>query len=808
MRGIALDVRLAVRGLRNQPGVSLVTVAVLALGIGANTAVFSVVDALALRPLALPEPQRLVALQNGIMYADFADVRGQSRSFDSLIAHRLDRMALTGRDSDPETVAVSVATDDLFDMLRVAPRLGRTFEGGEDQPGRPRVAVVSHGLWQRWLEADPQAVGRSLVLDGTRYTVVGVMPPGFQFPLDEQPADVWVPLQIGGTARTSRQWRGALALRAMGRLAPGVTAGQAQAELDGIGARLAQLHPKGNAGKGLLAVASYDATVKRGRPALLLLLGAVAFVLLIACANVANLQLVRATARRRDMAVRAALGAGQGRIVRQLLTESLVLAAIGGGLGLLVAWFGVQALGALIPADVPRPNRFQFDGRVLLYTSLAALLTAVAVGMAPAFEASRARLSGSLRAGARGTTGTGRGGLRSLLLVSEVALALVLLVGAGLLVRSFARLTAVDPGFEARGLLVARIKAPNSMPRDVYYRALLGKLQALPGARSAAISGHVPFSRWFGAWTFTLDDRPPPPVEAPWWSTARTVSPGYFDTYRIPLLAGRLLEAGDDRPDAPQVVVINESFARRHWPAGGAIGRHIRAYDQYDLRIVGVVGKTLGSCGYSGCAGAGAGRLDRAIEPELIMPLARNFGSTWYLTLRAADGVDPTSLVAPLRQAVRAVEPGVSLSEVRTMEQAIDESLGHRRMTMVLLGLFAALALVLAALGIYGVMSYSVGQRTQEIGVRMALGAPAGSVRAMVVGQGLRLCLVGLGLGLLASLALTRLLTTQLYGVSPTDPATFAALSAVLLLVAALAALLPARRATRVDPMIALRAAD
>jgi putative ABC transport system permease protein len=804
--GVGQDIRLALRGLRTHPGVSLIILLVLALGIGANTAVFSVVDALALRPLDYPRPEQLVGLQNGMMFADYADVRAQSRSFQGLAAHRLDRMALHRDTGEPETINVIQGTAALFEVLAVPPALGRTFRAGEDQPGQAPVAVLSHGSWQRWFDGDPDVVGRKLRLDGGSYTVVGVMPPRFQFPLDEDPGDIWIPfLQWNNAMMQSRQWRGFQVFRVVGRLAPGVAVGQAQAELDGIAARLAQLYPKGNAGKGQVLLRPYDEMVKRGRPALLLLLGAVAFVLIIACANVANLLLVRATARRREIAVRAALGAGRGRIVRQLLTESLVLALLGGGLGLLVAWWGVQALGALIPDDVPRPHQFTFDGRVLLYTTLAAVATAVLVGLAPALEASRTGLTGALRAGERGTTALGRGGVRSALLIAEVALALVLLVGAGLLVRSFARLAAVDPGFTSQGLLVARIKAPNNRDRGAFYRDLLDGLQSLPGAQNAAIAGQVPFSRWFGAWTFTLSDRTAPPVEAPWWTTARNVSWSYADTLKIPLKQGRLFNRTDDQPGPPRIAIINESFARRYWPGGSPLGHHIRAYDSYDLEIVGVVSNTLGTCGYSGCGGPGAGRLERSTEPELMMPMAGN-GSIWYLALRAGPGISPASLATPLRQLIRKLEPTVALSEVRTMDAAIDESLGHRRMTMLLLAVFAGLALVLAALGIYGVMSYSVGQRTREIGVRMALGAQAGEVRRMVVGQGLRLCLIGLGLGLLASVALTRVMASQLYGISPTDPATLAVLSAGLLVVAALAALLPARQATRVDPMVALRA--
>jgi len=797
---ILQDVRFALRGFRRNLGLTVVTVVVLGLGIGANTAIFSVVDALVLRPLPFPAPEQLVAVPAGVMHPDFVDVKARSRSFSNLAAYRLDRVLLTAP-GEAEMIDAVRASAELFSVLGIAPMIGRGFEEGDDRPGKPGLAVLSHGFWQRRMGGDPQAVGKRVTLDGRSLTVIGVAPPAFRFPLDEAPAELWAVLETPTGPNVARQWRGFRALRCVGRLAPGVGLARAQAEVAAIAAQLALEHPQDNAGRGFSTIESFDRTVKGGRPALLVLLGAVAVVLLIACANVANLQLVRASARRRELAIRAALGAGRGRIIRQFLTESLVLAIIAGVVGLLLAVWGVRILVALLPQDVPRLHAIGFDVRVLLYTLTAALATAVVVGVVPALQASRPGLRESLGEGDRGVAGRGR--VRAILLLSEIALAVVLLVGAGLLIRSFERLMAVDPGFEPRGLLTARLRVPSGgADGRIFYNELLRKLESLPGVRASAVGSPIPYARWFSSWNFTLDDRPAPPPAHPWWASAQSVSPSYFATLGIPLVAGRTFDRADDERSQAEVAVINEAFARRFFPGANPLGRRIRAYD-YDLQIVGVVADTRGTCGYAGCAGGGAGRLDRNPEPEITLPLAGR-GRTYFVVVRSASG-STAGLVAPLRAAVQELHPHALLIEVRTMEEAIDESLDQRRLVMFLLGAFAALAVGLAALGIYGVISYSVTQRTREIGIRMALGAQAGQVRRMVLGQGLRLSLLGLGLGVVGALALTRVLQSQLYGVSPTDPLTFFALSLLVLAVSALASLLPARRATRVDPMIALR---
>jgi putative ABC transport system permease protein len=794
MGRVLQDVRFALRGFRRNPGLTLITILVLALGIGANTAIFSVVDALVLRPLPFPAPHELVAVPHGLMYPDFVDLQKQVRSFDSLAVYRPAQELVGVGGDQPEMATVVATSDQLLRVLRVSPVIGRGFTDGDDLPGK-RLALVSHRLWQRRFGADPAAMGRTISLDGQSFTVIGVMPPAFRFPLDEEPADVWA--SAGSLYRTDRQWRGYKAYRSVGRLVPGIELARARAEVDLIAGRLSQLYPKESAGR-TITLAPYDRTVRTGRSAFLIVLAAVGVVLLVACANVANLQLVRASARRRELAIRAALGAGRGAIVRQFLTESLLLVLIAGALGLAAAVAGVDLLLALLPDDVPRVHAVRFDGRVLLYTLAAALGTALVVGLVPALQAMRTNLLDTLKVGERGTT-SALGRLRGALLVGEIALAVVLLAGSGLLVRSFARVTAVDPGFRPRSLLVAQLKVINPPPG--FHDRVRLQLAELPGVGGVTAVRELPYGRVFNSWNFTLDDRPEPPPGNPWWANARGVDPGYFSTLGIAVREGHVFQAEDMR-GPPQVAVINQAFARKYWPKGTALGHHIRAYER-DVRIIGVVADTRGTCDQAGCAGNGAGRLDRAPEPEVYMP--NNGVGLGHIAVRAV-GRSPDDLIGPVREVVQKISPSAVLTEVRTMEQAIDESLDHRRTVMFLLGAFAMLAMTLAALGIYGVISYSVTQRTREIGVRMALGADASRVRAMVVLQGLRLCLLGLGGGVLAALALTRLLASQLFGVSPADPATYVGLAAVILLVAVAASLVPALRATRIDPMVALRA--
>jgi predicted permease len=804
----AADVRLALRGFRRSPGFTALVLAVLALGIGANTAIFSVVDALVLRPLPFPEADRLVTIHTRnislnrtgpISFPDVADLREQSRSFTGLAVYRPYRFVVTGQ-GDPETLDGFVVSANLFELLGRPPAVGRGFAADDDQPGRPGVVVLSQEFWRRKLGGDPAVIGKGLTLNGERLTVVGVTALGFRFPLDEQPPAFWVALN-GWLDDDARKWRSMMPYRsAVGRLRSGVSVAGAQSELDLIHARLAAAYPRDDGGRGFIVSSFHDEWVAVGQSLLLVLLGAVGVVLLIACANVANLQLVRAAARQREITIRTSLGAGPLRIARQFLVESSLLALVGCALGLLLARLSLDVLVSAIPREIARPHPIALDGRVLGYAVALTVMTGLLVGAVPAVMALRSDLR-SLATGNAVAPGRGRAG--PALLVVEVGLAVVLLVGAGLLLRSFAGVVTVDPGFDARSLLTARLRFTGTdAPRGPIYRALLERLPTLPGVQAAALAQPVPFTRWGGGWQFTLDDRPPPPPGSPWLAGVRGVSPGYFGTLGIPLVKGRPFEAADDVPDAPQVAIVNDAFARRYWPDGNPLGHRILAYNRYKPVIVGVVADTRGACREAGCAGEDQARLERPAGPEFYTPLHQGTGLELYVALRHRD---PLTLTTPLRALVREIDPKVPVDEIRTMEDAIDESLNQRRLAVTLLGTWAALAFVMAALGIYGVLSYAVARRTRELAIRSALGAQARELLALVVGQGVRLAALGVTLGLAGALALTRVLGSQLYGVSATDPATFAFLAALVLAVAALASWLPARRATRVDPMVALR---
>ena len=637
--------------------------------------------------------------------------------------------------------------------------------------------------------------------------MVGVAQPGFRYPLDGPQPDVWVPLH-GQMDRDAVKWRSLLPYRsAIARLRPGVSQAQAQSELDVIHARLARLYPVDDGSQHFAVLSFHEAWVSGEQTPLLVLLGAVGFVLLIACANLANLQLARTATRRRELAIRTALGAGRGRIARQLLTECLLLAGLGSALGLLAAWLVKDALVAAIPAAIARLHPIALDGRVLLFTLALAAGTGILVGLAPALQVGRADFRATLAESGRGSS-SGRGRVRAALLITEIALAMVLLVGAGLLVRSFAAVTRIDPGFRTDALLTARIRTGAlTVSYDTLYRQLLDRTQALPGIDGVTLAARLPFSGWLGgSLQITLDDRPAPPPGTSWWAGWNAVSPGYLRTLGIPLLQGRDFQASDDTAQAPQVAIVNQSFVRRHFPQGNPIGRRILAYGQFDWRIVGVVADTLGGeCPAGGCAGYGQGSLERAAAPELYTPFGRRPGGPdLYVALRLS-APDQQAPATALRALVRDIDPNLPLEEIRTMDDAIAGSLAPRRLIVSLLGLFAALALMLAVVGIYGVISYAVSQRTRELAIRMALGARGAQVLAMVVGHGLRIGIVGLGIGIGAGLVLTRVLTNQLYGVSATDPTTFAALAALVLAVSIAASWLPARRATRIDPMAAMR---
>ncbi|HEX8140385.1 MAG TPA: ABC transporter permease [Pyrinomonadaceae bacterium] len=807
------DLRYGVRMLLKSPGFTLVAVFALALGIGANTAIFSVVNAVLLRPLPFAEPERLVRLWGtfsqqsvprgegqyydfNISPNDFADWRTQNRSFEAIaVFSSYGSVTLTGRD-EPLRLRCPVVSTEYFSVLGVKPALGRFFLPEEEQVGKHRVVVLSYGAWQQKFGADPSVVGQTLTLNGSSYTVVGVAPKIFEQPRPTPSAepDMWRPLALelepGGRASHF--------LHAMARLKPGVSLQQAQADMDSITANLERQYPDSNLGRGVRLSSLHEAIVGNIRPALRVLLGAVGFVLLIACANVANLLLARSTVRQREMAIRTALGASRLRIVRQLLTESILLAAVGGGLGLLLALWATDLLTGLGGKDIPRLGAISLDGRILGFTLLVSLLTGIIFGLIPALESARPDLNVSLKEGGRANVGGGQR-FRQFLIVSEVALSLVLLVGAGLMMRSFWRLQHVQLGFDADNLLTLDLSLPRTRYKQadeaaLFQQQLVERLKALPGVTSAASSSVLPLSGGNSCDGMMIEGRPLASAgEAPCVEVRQT-SPDYLRAMGIPLLRGRQLTEQDKR-DAPFVVVINEALARRFFAGTDPIGQRISHSDPSGppvwRTIVGVAGDVRHF-------GLDAEPLPEFYEPQLQAP-------SWGTSLVVRSASDPASVAAAVRAEVRRMDADLPVYNVKTMRELASESVAQPRFRTLLLAIFAAVALLLSGVGLYGVMSYWVTQRTREIGVRMALGAQASDVLRMVVGQGMMMAVVGVCVGLVASLALTRVIHSLLFGVSTTDPLTFAAVPLVLCVVAFLASYIPARRATRIDPMIALR---
>jgi predicted permease len=801
------DVKYGFRLLLRSPGFTSVAVLTLALGIGANAAIFSVVNGVLLTPLPFPHPDRLVMVYEtspefhrmSVAYLNFRDWQRESRSFAGMAIRSNQDFLLTGN-GEASRVRGKRVSADYFSVLGVHPTLGRGFLAKEDEPGATPVAVISGSFWKRHFGGAADVLGRGLTLDGRSYTVVGVLPEDFQF---QGQTDVYLPMgQWDSEMLRNRGTRPGL--RVVARLAPGVTLAQAQEEMKGIGTQLAARYPKDDAGHGVTVVPLSADMVRGLRTSLLVLFGAVGFVLLIACGNVANLLLARATARHREFALRGALGASRARLVRQLLTEGVLLALLGGALGLLVALWGMKAALAAVPGGLPRVGAIHVDGHVLLFLLGISLLTGVLFALAPALHGTEADLNETLKEGSR-SVARGRSRLQRALIVGEVALSLVLLVGAGLMLRTLGHLWAVQPGFDPRNVLTMNVAlAPDTANHGdkvrLGYRQLLDRVERLPGIDSAAVAELLPLSGGDDEWSFWFGSGAAPPMDQRKMSLAYIVTPDYLRMLRIPLIRGRFITDADDE-HSPHVIVVDTVFAREFLPHQNPIGKQVQLGLGGPAQIVGVVGHVHHW---------GLGSDDTAkIRAQFYYPLyqvpdAYAGQGQIGLTLAVRTRTNPLAATAAIRDAVLGPGRDQPIYNVETMEQMIADSLAARRFSMLLLGLFAALALVLAGVGIYGVISYSVSRRTHEIGIRMALGAAPGAVRKLVVAEGMRVVLAGLGIGIVASLALTRFLAGMLYGVRATDPLTLAGVVVLLTLVGLGACWIPALRATRVAPTTAL----
>jgi predicted permease len=808
MSSLLQDLRYGWRMLAKNPGFTAVALLALALGIGANTAIFSVVNGVLLRPLPYPEPARLMMIyettarlgQGAVSYPDFLDWRRENRSFTDIAAFRGYDFNFTGS-GQPEHLQGELVSASLLPVLGVNPLLGRNFLPQEDQQGAGGVVMLTYGLWERRFGADPNITGKTLTLNAKSYAVIGVLPSDFRF---REQAELYAP--VG-------QWRPVVlydrenhpGLHVVGRLKPGVTMAAAQAEMTSIARALAQRYPKTNAGEGATVVGMKDDIVGYIRPTLLLLLGAVGFVLLIACANVANLLLARSSARSREFAIRVALGAGRQRVVRQLLTESVLLALGAALLGLLLASWGTRLVLAAMPDTLPRSQEIGLDPYVLLFTLLVSILTGVLFGLAPAFHSSKANPQESLKEGARGSGG-GRHRPEGIFVIVEVGLAVVLLAGAGLMVQSIWRLCRVDTGFNPHHVLTTQVALSPTVTASpasirLAYRQLLDRVASIPGVQSASITDLIPLSGDDSEISFWLGKGPQPPEDQMSSALYYITTSDYLHVMGIPLKEGRFFTDHDTLASTP-VVVIDEVMARHLFPGQDAVGKQINLRIIGPVQIVGVTGHVK----HWGLDTDDAAKIrDEFYFPLLQVPDKFMLGAVAGLTLVVRTAPDPLSVVSAVRAQVAGPTEDQPIFEVQSMEQIISGSLAERRFTMLLLIIFAFIALVLAAVGIYGVMSYAVSRRTHELGVRMALGATRREILRLVVREGMALAVAGVAVGLAAALGLTRLMVSLLYGVRPTDPATLAAVSLLLGGIALLGCYIPAWRAARVDPLVALR---
>jgi putative ABC transport system permease protein len=805
LEDLVQDLRYALRGLRKQRGFTAVAVLTLALGIGANTAIFTVINTVLLRPLPYAQPDRLVVLTEtvaerpvGVSYPNFADWRNQTTALENVAAVRTrESFNLTGA-GESERLAGRLVSANFLATLGVKPLRGRDFLPEEDQPGANPVVIISHALWQRRFGADETILGKQLTLSGNQFTVIGITPPNFEYGAD---ADVNVPIGLS-TERFKLRTRDP-GIFAFARLKPATSIASANAELNTIAARLEQQYPDTNTGRRVRVGSLRESVVGEVRPTLLTLLGAVGFVLLIACANVANLLLTRSAGRQREMAIRTALGAGRMRILRQLFTESTVLALAGGVVGLLLAMWGTRLIASYVPEGIPRMSELAIDARVLLFTLGASLLTGVFFGLAPALQSSDHNLTETLKEGERNSS-RGRNRAGSLLVISEVALTLVLLVGAGLLVKSFWRLSQVNPGFNPENVLAMQVAVsarPDEGPKvNNFLSELQSRVNAMPGVQATAISNGLPFE---GANfpPLVIDGQPAPAQGQEPNGIQYLVGGNYFKTMGIELVRGRFFSSQDTR-ETPPVALIDEVFARQYFPNQDPLGQRFRLNvpGAENHEIVGVVRHVE----HTSLEGQTANTPEFYFNFDQI-PIANLPRYVRRVNLLVRTTIEPLSLAGPVRNQISELDKDQAVFNIRTMAEALSRSVAARRFSMILLAVFAILALVLAAVGIYGVISYSVAQRTREVGIRMALGARTIDVIKLVVRDGLKLVLIGVGVGLAGAFALTRLMTTLLFGVTPTDVVTYAIVALGLVFVALIACCIPARRATKIDPLVALR---